>query len=125
VVHKLFVYGTLKRGCHNSFYLKNGRFVGEDLTKEKYLMAVWGSIPFVFEDFVEHEFKGYIKGEVYLVDSLTLREIDRLENHPYDYRRKRVKLKRFGEAWLYFYPRFSIKDYEGYLIKPEDGVIEF
>ncbi len=124
-MQKLFVYGTLKRGYHNSFYLEGSRFIGEDLTVDKYFMAVSGYIPFVFEDWMEHEFKGFIKGEVYLVDGFTLKKIDRLENHPYDYRRKKVKLKRFGEAWLYFYPHFSIKDYDGYLVQPNNGIIEF
>lgn len=124
-MQKLFVYGTLKRGYHNSFYLEGSKFIGEDLTVNKYFMAVSGYIPFVFEDWMEHEFKGFIKGEVYLVDSFTLKKIDRLENHPYDYRRKKVKLKRFGEAWLYFYPHFSIKDYDGYLVQPNNGIIEF
>ncbi len=124
-MQKLFVYGTLKRGYHNSFYLEGSRFIGEDLTVNKYFMAVSGYIPFVFEDWMEHEFKGFIKGEVYLVDSFTLKKIDRLENHPYDYRRKKVKLKCFGEAWLYFYPHFSIKDYDGYLVQPNNGIIEF
>ncbi len=124
-MQKLFVYGTLKRGYHNSFYLEGSKFIGEDFTINKYFMAVSGYIPFVFEDWMEHEFKGFIKGEVYLVDSFTLKKIDRLENHPYDYRRKKVKLKRFGEAWLYFYPHFSIKDYDGYLVQPNNGIIEF
>ena len=124
-MQKLFVYGTLKRGYHNNFYLEGSKFIGEDLTVNKYFMAVSGYIPFVFEDWMEHEFKGFIKGEVYLVDSFTLKKIDRLENHPYDYRRKKVKLKRFGEAWLYFYPHFSIKDYDGYLVQPNNGIIEF
>ncbi len=125
MIHKIFAYGTLKRGFSNSEYLKECEFLGVDLTLNRYFMAVDNGVPFVFYDHRESEFKGYIKGEVYVVSDPALELLDELEEHPECYLRKRVSLVRFHQAWLYFYPHFTLSHYKGALIKPVCGVIEF
>jgi len=123
--HKIFVYGTLKKGFCNHFYLHGSEFLGKTTTKERYCMCVDNGIPYVFECKRNNCLKGFIKGEVYLVNGTVLKLIDELEEHPREYFRKRVFLKTFGYAWMYLYPHFSIGFYRGSLIKPKKGVIEF
>ncbi len=88
-------------------------------------MCVDHGIPYVFMGRKGNGFKGFVKGEVYLVDGAVLKSIDELEEHPHEYFRERVELKNFGCAWMYLYPHFSFSFYRGRLIKPRGGVIEF
>jgi gamma-glutamylcyclotransferase (GGCT)/AIG2-like uncharacterized protein YtfP len=100
--HLLFVYGTLKSGFWNHHYLEDSEYLGKAETKEKYAMYV-GGIPFV----VKGQKVSTIKGEVYEVSKDVLKEIDRLEGHPFAYRREKVKVKledgKEVEAWMYFW----------------------
>ena len=123
--HKIFVYGTLKRGFCNHFYLDGSTFLGTTTTRDRYFMCVDHGIPYVFMGRKGNGFKGFVKGEVYLVDGAVLKSIDELEEHPHEYFRERVELKNFGCAWMYLYPHFSFSFYRGRLIKPRGGVIEF
>lgn len=101
--HNLFTYGTLKRGFSNNHLLESSKYAGTAKTLGKYSLYESG-IPFVFKG----EAVSHIYGELYLVDELTLKIIDRLEGHPEWYRRKEVKVVTEKEetvtAWLYFYP---------------------
>ena len=75
--HNLFTYGTLKRGFSNNNLLLDGaEYVGTAKTLEKYSLYKSG-IPYVIKgDAVSH-----IYGELYRVDELTLKIIDKLEGH--------------------------------------------
>ena len=99
----LFVYGTLMKGFSNHHLLEGSEFAGAAKTLEKYSLYESG-IPFVFKG----EAVSHIYGELYRVDELTLKIVDRLEGHPEWYRREEVEvLTENGEtvtAWLYFYP---------------------
>ena len=103
MTHYLFTYGTLKRGFSNNHLLNQAEFLGAAKTLEKYSLWVSG-IPYVFKG----ESVACIHGELYRVDELTLKIIDRLEGHPEWYRREEVKVvTEKGEtvtAWMYFYP---------------------
>lgn len=99
----IFVYGTLKEGFGNHYLLSKAIKVSKAETVRKYGMYQSG-IPFVIKD----EESTTIKGEVYLVDQTTFKNIDRLEGHPSCYKREKVKVKldndRRATAWIYFYP---------------------
>ena len=99
----LFVYGTLKLGHSNNRLLKGAEFLGVAKTLEKYSLYESG-IPFVFKG----ESVSQIFGELYRVDELTLKIVDRLEGHPEVYRREKVQVVteegRTVTAWMYFYP---------------------
>ncbi len=100
----LFVYGTLKRGFYNHYYLEKAEFVGEATTVEKFSLYVKGFIPYVLKS----PKVSYIKGEVYLIDEETLQNIDLLEGHPYEYYREKtlvrlIKNNKTLLAWMYFY----------------------
>jgi len=97
----LFVYGTLKRGFWNSALLKRAKPVGEGKTRERFKLYTVG-YPYAVPDS-----KGLpLKGEVYIVDSKTLKEVDNLEGYPYHYKRKSVEVElsdgRVVKALLYY-----------------------
>jgi len=99
----LFVYGTLKRNFHNHHFLKSSQYIGTGYTKNQYAMYTNG-IPFV----IKGDPVSYIHGELYAVDAVTLKLLDRLEGHPDWYCREQVEIVSVENqtitAWLYFYP---------------------
>lgn len=101
---KLMVYGTLKRGYWNNRLLANATFLGESVTKGKYVLYDCGfPMAVVPPEETEHPALPII-GEVFEVDDITLRDCDRLEGHPTFYRRTLVPILLEGvsdEVWMY------------------------
>ena len=99
----LFVYGTLKRRCWNHNYISHCRLVGEGYVAG-YTLAIDSYIPYA----VRAPRECRVWGEVYLVDQLTLSRVDRLEGHPEEYRRVRVRVMLAGggslDAYMYEWP---------------------
>ena len=97
----VFVYGTLKRGHGNHRAMEGATFLGEAQTVERYALHVQG-LPMVDRNNPVSP----IHGELYLVDSATFADLDRLEGHPRFYRRQltRVVLAdgAIRAAWMYF-----------------------
>lgn len=91
---KLFVYGTLKRGGHLSYYLDECEFLGTATTPPVFRLFDLGYYPaLVFAD-------GYpITGEVYEVDSLAI--FDRVEDFPCLYTRGEFDVGSCT-AWIYY-----------------------
>ncbi|MBN8981573.1 MAG: gamma-glutamylcyclotransferase [Rhizobiales bacterium] len=75
-MHRVFVYGTLKRGLRNHHFLDGARFVGEAHTLAGYCMLD-GGFP-VLRDIGDGAKQ--IAGEVYDVDDETLSRLDDLES---------------------------------------------
>jgi gamma-glutamylaminecyclotransferase len=96
--YRVFVYGTLRKGFSNHRLLNHSgaTFVSDAKTIDKYRLTADG-IPFVFKQFSDIE----ITGEVYDVDSNVLSSLDRLEGHPFSYKREIVPTTA-GDAWIYF-----------------------
>ncbi len=92
---RLFVYGTLKRGFHNAFYLQNARFLGEFTTSSVFSMYNFGNYPAVSDTGDTS-----IQGEVYEINQQQLESTDRLEWYPEFYQRVIIETS-FGEAWMY------------------------
>lgn len=90
----VFVYGTLRSGEHNwQRYLdhEGAQLVSaNEHTWPEFGFVSLGGYPALLTDF-EGE-KVSVLGEVYTVDSPTLRALDRLEGHPSFYLRKKIKL---------------------------------
>jgi gamma-glutamylcyclotransferase (GGCT)/AIG2-like uncharacterized protein YtfP len=104
--HRVFVYGTLKRGHSNHALLETSRFLGEAATLKTYWMITTGVFPVVL-DAVPADF-GHkpraIAGEIYHVDDATLGELDRLEREGRSYDRKVTDVDEAGrkvEAHIY------------------------
>ncbi|XP_075227255.1 putative gamma-glutamylcyclotransferase CG2811 [Lycorma delicatula] len=128
----LFVYGTLKRGQPNHYWLRkteNGSsdFIGTGKTTKKYplIIATNYNIPFLlFEPGIGH----IVSGEVYQVNDSMLSKLDALENHPNYYERRMEPIKidvdeKTVDCWTYFLkehkkellkqPMYSSYDYRG------------
>ncbi|XP_011641860.1 putative gamma-glutamylcyclotransferase CG2811 isoform X2 [Pogonomyrmex barbatus] len=139
-LHRVFVYGTLKRGEPNHGLIKdaaNGyaKFLGLGRTTVPYplVIATKYNIPFLLK---KPNVGNYVLGEIYDMDSNMLARLDELEEHPKFYERTEEKVllapesalkpeKTFEEvsestrAWIYFLPKYrsSLLDgpmYESY-----------
>jgi gamma-glutamylcyclotransferase (GGCT)/AIG2-like uncharacterized protein YtfP len=87
--HRVFVYGTLRRG-HRNHSLEMGKFIGEAATLRTYWMITTGVFP-VFLDAVPTDIglpPLAIAGEIYHVDDASLEQLDRLERKGGAYDRK-------------------------------------
>lgn len=97
---KLFVYGTLKRGEHNSHRLEGATYLGHAVTEDCYDMISSG-FPMIWDNANGRP----VRGEIYQINRTILDSCDALEGHPYFYRRQ---LRHFvsddgqkHEAWIY------------------------
>ncbi len=88
--HRVFVYGTLRRGQSNHALLETSRFIAEAATLRTYWMITTGAFPIVL-DAVPADCglpPLAIAGEIYHVDDATLEQLDRLERKGIAYDRK-------------------------------------
>jgi len=98
----LFVYGTLRKGQCNHFFLDRSKFLGNAKTKRRY--ALYGNwLPFLSRAGSVSQ----VTGEVYSVNDATLLNLDRLEGHPDMYKREQAEVVleagRELSAWIYFH----------------------
>ena len=101
--HRLFVYGTLKRGQVRAEVLRHQTLLGPAVTIAQYRLYDCGSYPAL----VEHAEGLSIRGELWEVDAACLERIDEIEGVAENlYQRQRVKLAEpfaelFAETYLY------------------------
>jgi gamma-glutamylcyclotransferase (GGCT)/AIG2-like uncharacterized protein YtfP len=92
-----------KRGHGNHRELDGATFLGEASTVQWYALHVQG-LPMVDRN----NPVSVIHGELYLVDRATFADLDRLEGHPYCYRRYLTRVALVDgsvrAAWMYFFP---------------------
>jgi gamma-glutamylcyclotransferase (GGCT)/AIG2-like uncharacterized protein YtfP len=81
----VFVYGTLKRGKSNHWYLRESEYLGVYYTDNHYALYVKG-LPYM----VKEDKGGGVKGELYRVDMNILAQLDSLEGHPTFYKRETI-----------------------------------
>lgn len=85
---RIFVYGTLKRGCCRADVLRDQRFVGQARTAARYRLYETGTYPAMVED----EAGLAVEGEIWEVDERCLALLDRIEGVPALYQRKPVAI---------------------------------
>lgn len=85
--HRIFVYGTLRRGESNAHLMDGARFVRDAQTPPAFTLFALDGHPGMGPD--GHD---AVHGEVYDVDELTLARLDRLEAHPTWYERLPITL---------------------------------
>lgn len=116
---KLFVYGTLKKGYNNHHYLDTAKYLGQYYCDNTYALVQSG-LPFL----VKRKGMGAI-GELYEVDLETIKAIDKLEGHPFFYRRTNIFVKSMVddkeiEVYTYIHPDIFDKNFGyGYKIVKE------
>jgi gamma-glutamylaminecyclotransferase len=111
--HRIFIYGTLKRGFPNHGHLDGATFLGEARTVEAYPMIVQGLYysPVLLP---EPGLGQPITGELWEVDGGRLAALDRLESThlPIGYIRETIRVEAGGAvltAEAYFKPRERIE----------------
>nr|XP_023030271.1 putative gamma-glutamylcyclotransferase CG2811 isoform X1 [Leptinotarsa decemlineata]XP_023030272.1 putative gamma-glutamylcyclotransferase CG2811 isoform X1 [Leptinotarsa decemlineata] len=121
-VHKVFVYGTLKKGEPNHFWFSKSsegfcKYLCDAKTKEKFplIIATEYNIPFLLHS----PGNGYqVKGEVYEVDDKVMADLDDLEGYPGFYARDIYDVipldgpESTMKVWIYL-----IKNYKEKLLK--------
>jgi len=73
---RVFVYGTLKRGCLNHHYLAGQKFLGSARTGDGYTLYSLGNYPGMVRS---TESDRHVIGEVWAVDPAGLAGLDKLE----------------------------------------------
>ncbi len=87
---RLFVYGTLKRGCSNHRYLADQKFLGLARTTPGFRLYNLGGYPGIATHANDRD---GVVGEVWLVEDAALQDLDRFEGvHEGLYRRESVRL---------------------------------
>ena len=76
--HKVFVYGTLKRGLGNHHLLKDSRFLGVGYTGPRFVM-LGGGFPVLVWPKGAGPRQRHVSGELYEVDDATMKRLDQLE----------------------------------------------
>ncbi|XP_077994014.1 gamma-glutamylaminecyclotransferase C-like [Glandiceps talaboti] len=119
-LHRVFVYGTLKKGQPNYHVITNAdkgeaTFVGKATTVETWplIIATQYNIPFIL-DKAGHGNK--IQGELYDLDDKKFESFDELERHPTWYCREHIQVELIGagdgadkreDAWCYLLKDFN------------------
>lgn len=107
--HRIFVYGTLRRGHSNHALLEASKFMGEAATLRTYWMITTGVFPVVL-DAVPADFglpPLAIAGEIYHVDDATLEQLDRLDRRGRSYDRKVTDVCEAGNDVKWFRGLFA------------------
>lgn len=92
-MYNVMVYGTLKRGFGNHYLLEGSQYLGDaEVNAAMYSMGGFPAIILGGDS--------TIKGEVYEVDGVTLRQLDSLEGYPGWYDRELVDTP-YGNAFIY------------------------
>ena len=121
----IIVYGTLKKGQHNSCMLEGEELIGVAATIEKFNMASIG-VPIVSQPLTDNAKRSAkpIVGEVYKINQSLLGYVDQLEGHPVLYKRTLKKIKMLNtreilEAYIYLFSS-CVHDVERYFDEYEE-----
>lgn len=85
---RLFVYGTLKRGCSRERFLQGQTFLGAAMTTPGYCLYDNGAYPAMVRDPAADS----VEGELWEVDEACVEQLDQVEGVPTLYQREVVDL---------------------------------
>jgi gamma-glutamylcyclotransferase (GGCT)/AIG2-like uncharacterized protein YtfP len=94
-MHRVFVYGTLRRGESHAHLMAQAAYLGPHITEPRYTLCDLGEYPAAVSWGVTA-----IRGEVYEVDDALLHALDEYEDFPKLYNRKLIPTA-YGGAWMY------------------------
>jgi gamma-glutamylcyclotransferase (GGCT)/AIG2-like uncharacterized protein YtfP len=95
-MYRLFVYGSLKRGCSNAGMLRGAIFERAGATAPGHALHDAGPYPVL-----ARYGSGVVHGEIYRVTAEQLAELDRFEGCPDEYQREEVVLDDGSTAAAY------------------------
>lgn len=91
----VFVYGTLKRGERNHYFLAAAEYLGPAFTEPHYRLIDCGPYPAMLDETQTAALEAeplVVAGEVYRIDATMLAELDRLEDEGRLYRRAVIEV---------------------------------
>lgn len=100
--HFVAVYGSLKKGFYNHYFLENASFVSEG---KVYGFSMYDCGPYPMIARTMKKGNGTVAVEVYAIDDNILQSLDRLEGCPNFYKRSYVTVETEGHpvrSWIYF-----------------------
>ncbi len=105
-MHRVFVYGKLRKGFWWDLLLRDAEYLGPARTRNRFALYR-SAMPYVTTE----EAVSPIVGDAYRVDDSTLHELDLFKGHPHWFQRTEVAIvleNRQGcLAWLYSHPRIG------------------
>jgi gamma-glutamylaminecyclotransferase len=104
-LHRIFVYGSLRRGLGNHGQLAGATFDGTATTRPGFRLYDLGAFPGMVA-----VGNGLVVGEVYLVDHELLERLDWFESHPRWYRRTPIHLNDGSSAEAYLLELRHVED---------------
>lgn len=104
-MHRVFVYGSLKRGFRHHDQLAGARFVREARTAPHYALVVDGDYPALVEGGATS-----VAGEVFDVSAAHLAELDGFEEVPDLYVRAEIELDDGERVLAYLLPAGRARD---------------
>lgn len=94
---RVFVYGSLRRGERNHFFLDGQTRLGACQTDAAYALFDTGPYPAAVAGS-----STALSGEVYAVDAACFAQLDVLEDYPHSYTRAQIATP-WGRAWIYLW----------------------
>lgn len=93
--HRVFVYGTLRRGAAQCHRMAGAEWLGPGVVRGELFRVSW------YPGLVLRVDRGVVKGDVFAVDDELLERLDEYEGH--EYRRVRVAVEgdATGDAWIW------------------------
>jgi gamma-glutamylcyclotransferase (GGCT)/AIG2-like uncharacterized protein YtfP len=99
MMHKVFVYGSLRKYGVLHDYLISSQFLGEKKTAKGFTLFSLGPFPAMVPSG-----EGVITGEVYLVNEMILSILDQVEGHPEFYVRTQILMEDGEQVEAYLLP---------------------
>ncbi|ERJ17772.1 Putative gamma-glutamylcyclotransferase protein [Salinisphaera shabanensis E1L3A] len=96
-MHQVFVYGTLRPGGRNHHFMATATHLGAYTTPAAFTLLDTGPYPAALD-----EGKTALVGDVFTVDDDTFAALDRLEDYPVHYTRRKLATD-YGDAWVYLW----------------------
>lgn len=113
--HKVFVYGTTRRGGRYHEIVSGSELLDENVQLAGAVMFDLGPYPALVPAPEGTTEANIVTGELYSLDDATLAQLDSRQDHPYLYQRQEVTVTTSDghteTAWVYWY-RHSTEDAE-------------
>ena len=106
-LHRVFVYGSLRSGLRNAHLMRESTRLGDATTRDDYALVAESQArrwPYALDpsDAPPRSALSRLVGELHLVSTRHLLDLDALEEHPRFYRRRPVALDDDDDdAWMY------------------------
>mgnify|MGYP001158569483 CR=1 FL=1 len=111
----IFVYGSLRKGMGLNPVLTSSEYLGTVTTEPKYTMYDLGAFPCITE-----QGETSLVGDLYIVNSDVLSQLDVIESVPNLYDRKEISIQDYDNVQAYFWASNEVQMIDEYTIHGGD-----